>query len=788
MRRMRGVARGGVAAHDERMPQDTPSGIVPGQQLFGRYVARQFVRRSQRSELWIGEDREARRWVQLVGWSQSVRADRERYGRLKVALMKAAQLKHPNLVRVLDLLDDGAQAVLVMEAPEGRTWEQMHRERRPRPFEPEEIVRAVGEICAALEDAWGTLQLAHGSVRPVQVIICPDGSAKLQGFGLAPEIVPGEEPVGWQEGIEEHLIYLSPERLRGGQPGPRDDVYALGMSLYRMIVGRPPYLVRSVADALRQTDPPSLTDQRLALGIEGDPIPPAWEQVVLDCLARDPGRRPASAGEVARRLSGQPEAAPPPTLAAFRRDLIGQADDPGAVGPRIPPKVSPPILAPTPGPKHPESAAASIAGAAPESAAGQPSRMPQLFTPFQVPAPKPGTEPGALPVSKERPPLPKARDPKSEAEREAGSKKDRRPSGPGHAAKWVAAIAALVCIAGVTFRFGLVERARAPFGGASPAPKAAVPGDRSHLAAGQALFGEAKIEAAVSEFSLALQGGEDRAEALYWRGRCYIAAKNFDAAIGELGAALEARPGFAMAHLFRGFALGKVGRLAEALEDFNMAIAADPSLAEAYHHRGSTLLELGQHEKALEDLNRVVASKPGFAAYYDRGLAHFHLARLAESIADFDEAIKENPKFAPALYNRGSVYFQMGRYRDAVRDFSEAVKVNPRYESAYYMRGVASHRLGDHLRAIEDLSEAIRLRGDFREAWEQRGFARLAAGDYHKANEDFEAARKLAGAAGTPSAAGAGAEVAPASGPGPSQRLLDPRALIGQPPAAGQAP
>ena len=116
------------------------------------------------------------------------------------------------------------------------------------------FVRAVGEICAALEDAWGTLLLAHGSVRPVQVIICPDGSAKLQGFGLAPEIVPGEEPVGWQEGIEEHLIYLSPERLRGGQPGPRDDVYALGMSLYRMIVGRP-------SDREKGSDPPRTTER-----------------------------------------------------------------------------------------------------------------------------------------------------------------------------------------------------------------------------------------------------------------------------------------------------------------------------------------------------------------------------------------------------------------------------------------------------------------------------------------------------------------------------------------------
>ncbi|GEM_PF-7061919 len=759
---------------------------MPGQLLFGRYVARQFVKRSQRSELWIGEDSKARCWVQLVIWAPAVRADTTRYGRLRGSLIRAAQMRHPNIVRVMDVLDDGRHAVLVMEAPEGRTWEQMLRERRPRPFEPDEITRGVREIGAALEEAWRTQQLAHGSVRPTQVIIGPDGSTKLQGFGLAPDIVPGDEPGGWLEGIEEHLIYLSPERLRGGEPGPRDDVYGFGMTLYRMIVGRPPYLVRSIADALRQTDPPPLTDQRLALGIEGAPIPPEWERVVLDCLARDPSMRPASPAEVCRRLLGGAEPVPPPTLAAIREEEVGPPAE-REEGPfRIPSKPTAPTFAQALAPRV--QAQPPPAPVIPKPA--EPLRQapaPALFTPFQGPPRKPGTEPEVMVRPKERPPLPKARDGREEASAATPPKaKKRRPANLALAI--TVAIAALICVAGIAFHFGLAERVRGLLGARSLAIGAPAKGGPSHLVLGQALFAETKIEAAVSEFSLALQTGEDRAEALYWRGRCYIMLKNFDAAVGELGAAIEARAGFAMAHLFRGLALGKIGRLAEALEDFNMAIVADPTLTEAYHHRGSALLELGQHEKALEDLNRVIKAKPGFAAYYDRGLAHFHLGRLSESIADFDEAIKENPRYAPALYNRGSVYFQMERYREAVRDFGEAVRANPRYENAFYMRGVANHRLGDHLRAIEDLSEAIRLRADFKEAWEQRGFARLAAGDYHKANEDFEQARKLAAASGAATPPAAGGEAAPASGPIPSQRLLDPKALIGQPPAAGPTP
>lgn len=729
--------------------------------------------------------------MQLIVWAQSVRADAATYGRLQGSLARASQLDHPNVVRVFETLDDGRLAMLVMEAPEGRTWEQMLRERRPRPFEPADLSGAIRELGAALEDAWVTQQLAHGNIRPAQVIIGPDGSAKLQGFGLAPDIMPGDQPSGWQEGIEEHLIYLSPDRLRGGEPTPRDDVYGLGMALYRMVVGRPPYIVRSISDALRQTEPPPLTDQRFALGIEGAPIPPEWERVVLDCISRDAARRPASPAEACRRLLGEAVSIPPPTLAAIRPDIGGDGPvldretaalqaafrtPPPAKAPHEAPIRTPDIAAPVQAPAH-----------LPTGAPGVPALQPSSH--FQGTPRKATAGPDAMIPSKERAPLPKPRDSRAESAVTPPPKPVKKS--PARGLWLVVALAALVCVVGLAVKFGAVERTRALLGGKAAGPTGAATMGRSHLAAGQTLFAENKMEAAISEFSLALQSGEDRAEAVYWRGRCYIMLRNFDAAIGELGTAIDARAGFAMAHLFRGFALGRVGRIAEALEDFNMALAADPSLAEAYHHRGSALLELGQYEKALEDLNRVVKSKPGFAAFYDRGLTHFHLGKLAESIADFDEAIKENPKFAPALYNRGSVYFQMERYREAARDFGEAVRVNPKYENAFYMRGVANHRLGDHLRAIEDLSEAIRLRPDFKEAWEQRGFARLAAGDYHKANEDFEHARERADSSKTAAAPAANASAAPnapdanvvpSAGPSPSQRLLDPKALMTPPP------
>lgn len=772
------------------MPEEVASGINAGQRLFGRYVARQFVKRSQRSELWIGEDREARRWVQLVVWASAVRADAALYGRLQGNLARATELDHPNIVRVFEALDDGKLGMLVMEAPEGRTWEQMLRERRPRPFEPDELSGAVRELTGGLEHAWMTQQMAHGGIRPAQVIIGPDGSAKLQGYGLAPEILPGEQPAGWQEGIDEHLVYLSPERLRGGEPTPRDDVYGLGMCLYRMVVGKPPFIVRSISDALRQTDPPPLTDQRFALGIDGAPIPQEWETVVLDCIARDPSRRPATPAEACKRLLEQGRPLPPPTLAAIQAEPTSgvPAIERQTAALRVALRTTP---SPAPEPS-PEPRVIDATAQAPVALVSQPpirSVLPaQPATHFQGLPRKSAIIPEAAPAMPvpAKAPLLTPRDPRAEEEPAKPSKARIKRANRGMV--FVLAGATLLCLAGLAFRFGLVEKGGALLGLKAPGAKAPAAVGRSHLVAGQALFGENKIEAAVSEFSLALQNGEDRAEALYWRGRCYILLRNFDAAISELGSAIEARAGFAMAHLFRGFALGRTGRIAEALEDFNMAIVADPSLAEAYHHRGSALLELGQYDKALEDLNRVVKTKPGFAAYYDRGLAHFHLGRLVESIADFDEAIKENPKFALALYNRGSVYFQMERYREAVRDFSEAVRVNPRYENAFYMRGVANHRLGDHLRAIEDLSEAIRLRPNFKEAWEQRGFARLAAGDYHKANGDFEHGRKVAAESAASAVPTTNTNVSPSGAPPSSQRLLDPKTLMTQPTGAVPRP
>ncbi len=77
---------------------------------------------------------------------------------------------------------------------------------------------------------------------------------------------------------------MSPQQLDGELPARWDDIYALGILIYQLLTGKPPFHTGDILPQVRKTVPPSITDRRGEFGITGEPVPPAWEKVVASCL------------------------------------------------------------------------------------------------------------------------------------------------------------------------------------------------------------------------------------------------------------------------------------------------------------------------------------------------------------------------------------------------------------------------------------------------------------------------------------------------------------------------
>jgi len=193
-----------------------------------------------------------------------------------------AGFEHPNLVRALDVGEHGGRGYLVLELVAGRTLARRVREDGALPLA--EAVRVVGGASAGLA-ALHAAGRVHGDVSASNVLAPEEDAARLIDLGLSRSAGdPG------QDRLEGTLPYLAPERLRGGQPDPAADVYALGVVAYLATTGELPF----------QGDGPSAVIAAHAAGavppsVRLPGLPPALD-AVFERVFSEPGLRPTAAG------------------------------------------------------------------------------------------------------------------------------------------------------------------------------------------------------------------------------------------------------------------------------------------------------------------------------------------------------------------------------------------------------------------------------------------------------------------------------------------------------------
>lgn len=223
-----------------------------------------------------------------------VNGDTNLMARLSQEAKTLARLDHPNVVRIHEVVPDGAGMAIVMEYMiGGSVADALARMGR---LTPGEVGLLAGEVADALAGAHA-LGLVHCDVKPSNVLLGAEGQAKLSDFGLARGMARASL---WGGAVLGTAEYLDPAVAEGGTPGPLSDVYALGVMCYEAITGRLPYLGSTPLAVLRAAD----RGKPVPVVKVVPDVPVALAAAIEAAMARQPDRRPASAAEMAAAVRG----------------------------------------------------------------------------------------------------------------------------------------------------------------------------------------------------------------------------------------------------------------------------------------------------------------------------------------------------------------------------------------------------------------------------------------------------------------------------------------------------
>ncbi len=261
----------------------------------GRYRILELLSEEDASRTFLADDEILIRKVAFKTVSETLQHDGESQ-HLKNFLREvqaAAVLQHPNIVCIYDVIHEEGVVAVAKEYFEGRTVEDLI-------FAREEL--SFSRICTIIADAAAGLAFAHETgmvhqdIKPASLILNSKGTCKVLDFGAAAMQKDGDAPTR-REKIDSPF-FTSPEVIRGKKAEPASDVYALGVILWWLISGVPPFVAKTKKHMYRkhlEAPVPDIANTRPG-------IPPALVALINGCLVKDPAKRTADCGKLSEQL------------------------------------------------------------------------------------------------------------------------------------------------------------------------------------------------------------------------------------------------------------------------------------------------------------------------------------------------------------------------------------------------------------------------------------------------------------------------------------------------------
>lgn len=540
----------------------------------------------------------------------------------------AAVLKHPNIVSVYDVFEEGGRAYLVMEYVEG---DSLAARLKSNPFpDASALLKVVREMADAL-DYTHARGVIHRDIKPANVMIDPSGATKIMDFGIARiSDTRTVTPTGMVMGTVE---YMAPEQILGEPLDGRADQFALAVVAYQMMTGSTLYGPHPVATLTYKivNEAPPLPSMRNAA------LPRGVDAVLAKALAKKPAGRFMTCSEFAGALARAFGAAPAAPLVPASVSIPVQAPQTTV---ELPTRAT---VAPTSSSRGPVLAAAVavlVLGIALAAVIWKPwnrTPLPPLAAVAEVAKP-PAPSATHTVRPKKSAEKPAAVETKTEASPEKEVKSEPPPSGPPESVSPVSKS---------TPPATSVSQPSKPAPLPEPVPEIEV----------EALPPEPK-NAAPSPFTLAMQQGEQQ-----------VKANDYPNAIQSFAKAISLRPEAPRAYFNRAAAYQHLQQFDLAIRDFSEAQRLDPKMVGAYISLAGCLVHEHRDPEALAEFQRALELKPdAVLALTGRGNIYLRRKQYGPALADFDKALRINAHYGPALLSRAQAREAIGDMTGAKED------------------------------------------------------------------------------------------------------------------------